>query len=312
MKRALKMIVPLVILVELVLVLSGIMELGDAILVVVGIEALLMLIGISGVILIFRRYRQERKAGLNPLKALEDSLSLLLPAAVARLITHEPRIFAALFRWSFRRTRLGEGEFSYHKRSLLRSLMPMMIFVLPVELFIVHLFVYLLTPWEWITWALLILEIYAFSWLLGLYASLITHPYSLEETGLRLHHGVFAEGSIPYSQIMDVAREESKAPSYSDGLQHSFADDALYLATSGKTDVVLALNEPTSLRGFIRDSKPASYVYLAADDPRGLASGILERTEALAASTVGDGYPAPGRDAVSRASYKKLVTLGGG
>lgn len=301
MKRArkmMKMVVPLVVLVELVLVLSGIMELGDAILVVIGLEVLLMLVGISGVILVFRRYGQVRRAGLNASEALEGGLSLVLPAAVARLVTHELRIFSALFRWIFRRSfrsvKLGQREFSYHKRSVLRSVMPLVIFVMPVELFIVHLFVYLLAPWEWLTWALLTLELYALLWLLGLYASLVTAPYRLEETGLRVRQGVFAEGFIPYVQIMDVAREESKAPSYSDGLQHSFAEDALYLATSGKTDVVLALNGPTSLRGFIRDSKPASYVCLAADDPRGLAAGILGHIEALAASTVGERLPGTG------------------
>lgn len=277
MKRALKVLVPLVVLVEAVLVLSGAMELGNAVLVVAGIEALLMLIGIGGVILIIRRYRRERKAGLDPLRALEDALSLALPQSVARLVTHELRIFAAMLRWTFRRVRLGDNEFSYHKRSLLRSLMPMLVFVLPVELFFVHLLAYLFSPWGWLTWALLVLEIYAFFWLLGLYASLITLPYRLEEMGLRLRHGVFAEGFIPYSQITDVVRKECRAPSSADGLQHAADEDALYLSASGKTEVVLRLNAPTTVRGFFKESKPASRVYLAVDDPKRLAAEIRQR-----------------------------------
>lgn len=280
MKRLLKMVIPLVVLFEVVLVLAGIVDPGDALIVVASIEALL---GIGGVILVVKRYRRERRAGLDPLGALEDGLSLVLPAGIARLITHEPRIFAALFRWIFRRARLGHNEFSYHKRSLLRSLMPMFIFVLPVELFVVHLLAYLFSPWGWLTWTLLVLEIYAFFWLLGLYASLVTLPYRLEETGLRLRHGVFAEGFIPYAQITDSTRQKSKAPSSTDGLQHSAEEGAVYLAASGNTDVILRLNASISVRGFIKESNSASLVYLVADDPNRLAPAIRQRISSPAA-----------------------------
>ena len=187
--------------------------------------------------------------------------------------------------------KLGEGEFSYHRRSLLRSLMPMLVFVLPVELFVVHLLAYLFSPWSWLTWALLIVEIYAFFWVLGLYASLVTLPYRLEKTGLRLRNGVFAEGFVPYSQIVDVVRKESKAPDSSDGLQHSSEDDALYLATSGKTDVGLGLHAPITVRGFIKESKPASQIYLAADEPDRLASEIRQRVSELAVRPAGERQP---------------------
>lgn len=304
MKRVLKMIVPVVVLVEAVLVLSGRMELADAVLVVVGIEALLMVVGIGGVILLVKRYRQDRKAGLNILQALEDGLSIVLPSTVARLVTHEPRIFAALFRWSFRRVRLEEGEFSYHRRSLLRSLIPMMVFVVPVELFVVHLLAYIFSPWGWLTWALLILEIYAFFWLLGLYASLVTLPYRLEETGLRLRHGVFAEGFIPYSQIAEVARKEGKAPSSTDGLQHAADEDALYLATSGKTDVALELHTPATVRGFIKESAWASRICLAADEPDRLASEIGKCINEPGVHCRGEHSSPPGQELLEASSQE--------
>lgn len=304
MKRALKIVVPLVVLVETVPVLSGVMELGDAVIVVAGIEALLMLAGIGGMILVVKRYRRERKAGLDPLRALEDGLSLVLPRSVARLVTHEPRIFAALFRWSFRRVKLGEGEFSYHRRSLLRSLMPMLVFVLSVELFVVHLLVHLFSPWGWLTWTLLILEIYAFFWILGLYASLVTLPHKLEETGLRLRYGVFVEGFIPYSQIMDVTIKERKAPSNADALQHSVEDDALYLATSGKTHLALVLHAPATVRGFIGQSKLASHVYLAADDPDRLALEMDKRISDLAIHRGGGYTSVPGEELLEGSSQE--------
>lgn len=296
MKRYLKLVVPLVVLIEVALVWSGVMELGDAVLVVAALEALLMLIGIGGVILVVKRYRRERKAGIDILGALEDGLSLALPCAVARVVTHESRIFAALFKWTFRRVRLLDNEFSYHKRSLLRSLLPMLVFVLPIELLVLHLLLYAFSPWAWLIWAVLALEIYAFFWVLGIYAALVTLPYRLEGKGLMLRYGIFAEGSIPYEEIRDVMKEERSAPSSGDGLQHDPYEESLYLATSGKTDLALVLYAPRSLRGFVKESEPAYRIYLAADEPGRLASELRRRISNVAVNSDPDRPPQASMD----------------
>ena len=212
MKRALKILVPLVVLTEVILVWSGVMDLGDAVLVVAGLEALIFLVGFGGLVLVVRRYRKERKAGLEPWRALEDGLSLVLPRTVARLILHEPRLFASLFRWTFRRVRYSDHEFAYHKRTLLRAIVPVVIVTSPLELLVVHLLAQALSPWSWLKWALLALGVYAVLWLLGLYASLVALPQRLEGEGLRLRHGVLAEGFVPYEEIETVVREESRPP----------------------------------------------------------------------------------------------------
>ena len=213
MRRALKWIVPLVVFVEVVLVWSGAMELRDAVLVVAGLEALLFLIGLGGLALVVRRYRKERKAGLDPWRALEDGLSLVLPRTAARLIVKEPRLFACLLRWTFRRVRLAEGEFSYHRRSVLRGsgnaaaggfgpdgiacrtrARPGLLSLGLVE-------VGSASSWR-----------IRYFWLLGLYASLVALPHRLEETGLRLRHGILAEGFVPYKEIDEVVQTARKAP----------------------------------------------------------------------------------------------------
>ncbi|WP_047864556.1 YdbT family protein [Rubrobacter aplysinae] len=283
MKRSLKLILPLVIVAEAALVWSGTMDFGDAVLSVAGMEAFVVLLCIGEVVLVVKRYRRERRSGLDVLQALESGASLVLPNVAARLITHEMRIFAALFKWAFRRAKLSEGEFSYHKRSLLRSMIPMLVFVLPVELFVIHLLVYLFSPWTWLGWALLGVEVYAFFWILGLYATLVTLPYRLDETGLRLRHGVFAEGFIPYEEIKNVARKMHMAPRAGDGVQYDPNGDSLYLATSGKTDLMLTLYTSGSVRGFIKESRPASRIHLAADEPGRLALEIDRRIGAPAA-----------------------------
>ncbi len=184
----------------------GIMDWREAVLVVVGLEALLLVVGVGNILLILRRYRRARREGVDAWAAFEDGLALVLPRAVARLVVNEPRLLAALVRWTFRRTGLASNEFGYHKRSMLCEIMPLLMVAAPMELAVVRLLAHAFSPWEWLRWAILVLEIYAILWLLGLYASLVTMPHRLEEKGLCLRYGVFAGGFVPY--IRDSGRGE--------------------------------------------------------------------------------------------------------
>lgn len=279
MRLGLKLLVPLLVLAEVALVWSGIMDLGDAVIVVAIVEALLFLIGLVGTLLIVRRYREERKTGLDPWMALEDALSLVLPRKGARLAVHEPRLHAALFRWTFQRVRPGYREFAYHRRSLMRAIMPMVILTSPIELFTVHMLAQVFSPWDWLKWVLLALGIYAILWLLGFYASLIVFPHRLEETGITLRYGAFTEGFVPYEEIQDTVRKDRKAPGPGDGLQHVPDEDALYLAVGGKTSVTLHLRTPHYVCGFLKDSAPASIFHIIADEPGRLTQELRRRAE---------------------------------
>lgn len=297
MKRALKVLVPLVILAETVLVLSGILDPGDALVGVAVLEALLVLFGVGGLLLVVRRYRKKRRSGIDPWMAFEDGLSLALPPAVARLAVKEPRLFVCLFRWAFRRVGLADGEFAYHRRSLLRALMPLVVVSAPVELVVVHVLAVAFSPWWWLKWALLIVGVYATFWLLGLYASLVALPHALEDEGLRLRYGLMAEGFISYGEIEAAETASRKAPDQGDGLFYAPGEDALYLAAGGKTDVTLRLRAPRSMRGLLKDTEPAYLVHLAVDEPdqfvRALCERIATAVPDTAAGRVESGPPLP-------------------
>lgn len=171
-KRALRGLLPTVFLVEAALIWSGELAVGDAILVVAGIEVLLLLLGAGGSVLVFRRYRDGRRNGLGLWEALEGGLALILPRPLARLVVSEPRMFACLVRWAFGRTRLGEDEFGYGRGSPLGMLLVMVLLTAPIEV----VFWELLIPWAWLRWMLLALSVYSVLWLLGLYASRISLP----------------------------------------------------------------------------------------------------------------------------------------
>lgn len=138
----------------------------------------------------------------------------------------------------------------------------------------VHVLATAFSPWDWLKWVLLVLEVYATLWLLGLYACLVTLPHRLEATGLRLRFGVFAEGFVPYKELEIVELESRRAPDSRDGLSPAPEEDALYVAAGGKTDLTLRLRTPRSVTGFLKESAPASIFHVAADSPEPLAQGL--------------------------------------
>jgi hypothetical protein len=273
MKRALKWLLPALILAEVVLVWSGLLDLDDAVLVIVGIEVLLLATAAGEVVLVVRRYRRGRAAGLDLWAALEEGLAVLLPRKAARVAVLEPRLWVCLLRWISRRTGTSDREFGYHKRSQMGLILVMLAFTTPVELLVVEL----LAPWAWLRISLLVLGLYALLWMFGLYASLVTLPHRLEENGLRLRYGALAEGFVPFSEIAAVERAQRRAPGPGDGLQTDPEEGEIYLATGGKTDLTLRLRSPQTAKGLFRSVGPASTIHLAADEPERLASKLRER-----------------------------------
>src|SRR5215212_2704407 len=72
MDRALKWIFPVLVLIEIGLVRTGMLSLKNAMFIVVGIEALLTLLAARQIITAFRRYRSNRAEGFEPWQAFEE------------------------------------------------------------------------------------------------------------------------------------------------------------------------------------------------------------------------------------------------
>lgn len=267
MKRALKLLLPALILAEVALVWSGLFDLTDAVFVVVGIEVLLLATAAGEVFLVVCRYRRGRSAGLDFWAALEVGLAVLLPRKAARIAVLEPRLWVCLLRWLSRRTGPSDREFGYHKRSQMRLILVMLAFTTPVELLVLEL----LAPWAWLRISLLVLGLYALLWMFGLYASLVTLLHRLEEDELRLRYGALAEGFVPFSEIATVQLAQRRAPGPGDGLQADTEDGGIYLATGGRTDLTLMLHSPRTIQGLFRSTGPAPTIHLAADEPQKLA-----------------------------------------
>jgi hypothetical protein len=271
---AFKLALPALVLVEVLLVRTGRLELRDAVLIVVGLEALLLLVAGRQVLAARRSYRTGRSAGLDFWQAAEEGLAVLLPRPAAKVVVNEPQLLACLFAWIFRRAKPGPEDFTYHQESYAGAFVLTIALVAPVELLLVHLII----PWTWLKWLHLILGVYAILWLLALRAATATLPHRLESAGLRLRYGVFARGFVPYSRIERVERRRLKSPAAGDGLRTG--EDCAYLAVNGKTNVSLHLNAPASVEGFLRPTPPVQTIHLAVDEPGRLARELQKRLEA--------------------------------
>jgi len=130
-ERALKLLLPVLILSAVALVWADVLSLRDAVLVVIAVEVLLVVVGGRQVFLAARRFRRGCRAGLDGWAALEDGLAVLLPRRAARLVALEPRLMACLLRWATRRVSPKEGEFAYHKRSALGIFLPVVALTAP-------------------------------------------------------------------------------------------------------------------------------------------------------------------------------------
>ena len=279
MKRMLKWCLPALVVAEIALVWGRVLDAGTALLVGGGIELLLLLVVGGEIVLVVSDYRRNRAAGLNVEAAVVEGLSVLLPRPVARFVALEPRIWICLYRWAFRRRPLAAEEFRYSKRSMMGTMLAFVVMVVPVETLAYEF----LIPWPLVRWILFLATIYMTLWVVGLYASLQVLPYRLEAAGIRLHHGLLADGFVPYAQIADVIVERAKAPEGQEGLRAVPQRSAAYLAAGGRTDLTLRLHEPVVLQGMIKEAAPARLLYLAADDPTALAAALRERAGLLPA-----------------------------
>lgn len=276
MDRALKWVFPALVIIEIGLVQTGILSLKDALFAVVGVEILLAVVAGRQIITGFRRYRANRAAGFDPWQAVEEGLTVFVPRKVARVISLEPKLWAYLWQWIFRRRPPNPDAFAYRKRSIMGVLLIVAVLTAPGEILLWEI----LIPWNWPRLALLVLSLYALLWIFAFYASLSVLPHRLNSDFLRLHYGALAEGRIPYSSIDSVEVGQRKTPDGREGLRLSSDRTTAHIGVGGKTDVTIHLREPLALSGLLGPTSPVTTVCVAVDEPERLARELGVRIEA--------------------------------
>lgn len=202
-RRAWPWTIPVLALVGVVLVASGLIAVHAAVIVGLAVEAVLWLAALTRAPAAVRRYRSDRIVGFDRWAAAEDGLAELISRPLARVLLLEPRLLECLLRWATgRHEGRRPGAFSYH-----RGLQPFLVSILALvvgEGVAVEAVVAILlrgTPWVWVV---LGVHVYALVWFAGFFASLVTRPHRLGPRALFLRDGIFAELEVPYRAIEGV------------------------------------------------------------------------------------------------------------
>jgi hypothetical protein len=277
MDRFFKIALPLVLLVDLALALSGALDPTTALGVGLALELVALVFAGRQIVAMILHYHRGRAAGLDVEAAIEDGLTVLFPRPVARVIALEPRVFVNLWRWLFNRRPLASNEFAYNQRSPVGPLFGLILFTTPIEIFLFEL----LVPWTWLRVLLAVLAAYGLVWIAGYAASLRTLPHRVATDALHLHYGILGRVAIPYEAIESV----SLAPirmlgNRNEGVSILKEKETGYFAVGGKADVLLRLRAPVSIERIASPSSPVKTIYVAVEDPARFAGLIQERLTA--------------------------------
>ncbi|WP_371549834.1 hypothetical protein OG266_31675 [Streptomyces sp. NBC_00554] len=188
-----------------------------------------------------------------------------------RLVAHELRLIASLWRWVARRPPhgVGEGRGFGHARGQ-AAMMFGFAFVCVVESVGMSV---LLRDYPVTHQVVLVLDVYTVVFVLGLYAAGVTRPHVLDSTALRVRNGAHVDLRIPLEDITAVRREMR--------FTHERADGELNLPVSAQTEVTLELANPVRHFTFMGREQTVHLVRLHADDPDELVRSLTQARTAL-------------------------------
>ncbi|MCX5557227.1 hypothetical protein [Streptomyces sp. NBC_00038] len=180
-----------------------------------------------------------------------------------RLIAHELRLIASLWRWVARRPHgVGEGRGFGHARGQ-AAMMFGFAFVCVVETVGMSV---LLRDYPAVHQVVLVLDVYTVVFVFGLHAASVTRPHVLDSTALRVRNGAYVDLRIPLEDITSVRREVR--------FTHEREEGELNLPVGAQTEVTLELATPVRHFTFLGRERAVHLVRLHADDPDELVRSL--------------------------------------
>jgi len=253
---------------EVVLVLTGVLPVGVAVLVAVVLEALLAVVVVAEWTLFRRAWRAARSAGAGPGDALLAGLTGTAPPALVTLVRSELGMWQSLW-WGLRRRRAvlpGQAAFSYTSR--IGVMLWVTMALTPVEMAAVHV----LLPWPTAQVVVLVLSVASLVWMLGFVLGLQQRPHVLGSEELVVRFGRLRELVVPLAAVV-----EARAVTTLDHRRNlEIADGQVALSVLGESSVRVQLR-PGSLVELDGRPVPAHRIAFFADDPRAVVSGLRSR-----------------------------------
>ncbi|MEU0984715.1 hypothetical protein ABZ488_36565 [Streptomyces griseus] len=260
-KPAARWAIPTVVLLQVLLVWSGVLTVGQAVVVGLTLEVLLVGVVLAEIALARRAYRTSRAKGSDGQQAIEEALRAILPGPVAKAVGMELGLMRSTWRWIRRRPDVAPGQQPMSYGGEIRPIMWVMIFLTPLEIVAIEL----LLPWATARIVLLILAIYGTVWVLGFLGALTSRPHVLGDGHLTLRFVHFTSISVPLGG--EVSATMARHSGYKKSV--NIKDGILAMPIGDSTNMVVKLSNSVLVRP--KPDAPEQEireVRFSADDPR--------------------------------------------
>jgi len=266
--RLLRWVTVAVLAVEVALLSTGRLGLGQAAIVLLGVEiafaALIVTVAVW-------RFTGSRRTGGSIPGALGDAITAVLPPPVARLAAREAAQVAAVIRWIARRP-LGVPE-GAHPVGYGRDQVALVITFVALTAGEVAA-VELLVPWPALRIMLLVLGGYGLLVMTGFVAINRTRPHVLDHHQVRLRCGLFVDITLSPTDIAAVALAR-----HSCGYRPVITDGVLIMGAGSQTQLEIMLTEPRTM-SVDQAAGTIERIRISADHPADAAQLLRETLEA--------------------------------
>jgi hypothetical protein len=195
-----------------------------------------------------------------------------VPTLVRRVVSFELGVWRSLYRWTTRRPRGPAGAETFGYTGPVTPLIWAFIGLSAIEIPVAHL----LLPWQTARVIVLVVGVWGLTWMLGLLASLKTHPHLVGDFGMRVRYGSTVDVTIPWDAVASIGvRHRNLASSRTVQLSHSDSGSVLYVGVSSQTNVDVALRDPVTVP-LPKVGEPVTALRLYADDARALVTRSRE------------------------------------
>jgi hypothetical protein len=187
-------------------------------------------------------------------------------------VKYELRLWEALFRWTFRRPhRVEPGTVPFSYSGAVAMLFGVFIGLSAVEIPILHL----LLPWPKARAISVMAGAYGLFWMIGLLATLRTHPHLVGPSGLRIRNSTTVDVAVGWADVQAVrVRRRSLPPGGQTQVEKNGNERVLSLGVGSQTSVDVVLSRPLTVAVKKTGGAPVTQIRFHADDPEGLVAAV--------------------------------------
>ena len=213
-----------------------------------------------------KHYKSISKNSTDFYRILVDTCQSLFPKTAAKLVANEIALLYYGF-FNFKKVTLESNEFSNYKNSGILTTLSAFIFVIGIEMTVVHLLVARWNPT--VAWILTGLSFYSALQLIGIIRSVPKRPITIDDSNLILRFGILSETHIPFKAIESLRFAKS-----SEYIKEEGTKTLSMLGELENSNMVIHLHEPQQLEFLYGKPKSFTKLFLFIDDPQNFISQI--------------------------------------